>query len=639
MKSPVTLLSRLFDDIERLEPSVKGFDRDIQTVETRFKHEGYGFLSVTLLALGDAFDLGISTGQFTCPTSFGKVRGQALPKFLSGLLCKVFDTKTGQLLECASVHAIKCVREILRLFKKLKLSTKRSDKLEREAIAKFVSTDEYIRTVTYNPERSQFVRCVSKVLLSGLDGFDSRRLLYKHGPGGVAEKLTANLKWVRLIEDLKNNGSLAALMGYDSEFLKNFGITDHDEPLRGLPLFDTPCYHRAASSQHASEGVAKLITVPKDSTSLRTITAEPVIKQFFQQGLNTVLRDNIRKCGVLSNSLALSDQSENQKLAMEGSLNCKYATLDLSSASDLLSVDLVGLVFSSRPKFFEFALKCRSAQVDTGNGILKLQKFAGMGNALTFPVQSVVFATLAICAVLHTEGKEPSYVNARRASRRVRVYGDDIIVDTHIAHQVVDWLTSFGLKVNQKKSFLGGNFKESCGVDAWKGHDVTPTYVKHELVVSERNPDQIASLVSTSNQLWMKGLYSAAEYVRSCVDSFLQLPICSKRSSSLGWHSRVDTTVARKWDRKLQRLVFRGFCVEPTHVVDDISSDNASLMKSLSLLNNRGRVFDGEGYEEDGRQPEFYVSDPENLQRSVRRFKTRIRARWVPAEAGVFTGL
>lgn len=636
MKSPVTLLSSLFDDVKRLEPSVKGFDRDIRTVETRFKHEGYGFFAVTLLALGDAFDLGISTGQFTCPTSFGKVRGQALPKFLSGLLCKVFDTKTGLLLECASVHAIKCVREILRLFKKLKLSPKRSEKLARQAIAKFVSTDEYIKTVSYCPNRSQFVRSVSKVLLPNLDGFDSTRLLYKHGPGGVAEKVKSNSKWVRLIEELKHNASLAALMGYDLKFLSNFGITDHDEPWRGLPLFETSCFHRAASSQHASEGVAKLLTVVKDSTSLRTITAEPVIKQFFQQGLNTYLRDSIRKCGVLSHSLALSNQSENQVLALEGSLNCKYATLDLSSASDLLSVDLVGLVFSARPVFFEYALKSRSAYVDTGSsGILELQKFAGMGNALTFPVQSVVFATLAICAILHTEGKDPSYVNAQRASRRVRVYGDDIIVETHIAHQVVDWLTSFGLKVNQKKSFLAGNFKESCGVDAWKGYDVTPTYVKHELVVSERNPDQIASLVSTSNQLWMKGLYSAAEYVRSCVESFIRLPICSARSSSLGWHSRVDTTVARKWDRKLQRLVFRGFCVEATHVADDISSDNASLMKSLTLLNNRGRVFDGTGYANDEHQLDVYVSDPENLQRSVRRFNTRIRARWVPAEAGV----
>lgn len=635
MKSPVTLLSCLFHDVERLDPSVKGLNRDIQTIETRFKHEGYGFLTVTFLALSDAIDYGISRGQFTCPSSFSKRRGQALPKFLSGLLCKVFDTKTGQLLDVPCVHTIKCLREILRMFKKLQLSAKRSDKLEREAIAKFVSTDEYIKTVEYDQDRSQLVRCVSKVLLPNLDQFDSRKLLYKHGPGGVAEKLKANHKWVSLIESLKHNASLASLMGYDAKFMSNFGFVDHEASYRDLPLFDTLCFHRAASSQHASEGVAKLITVPKDVTSLRTITAEPVIKQFFQQGLNTYLRDSIRKCNVLSNSLALSDQSRNQELALVGSQTDEYSTLDLSSASDLLSVDLVSLVFSARPVFLEYMLKCRSAQVDTGNGILELQKFAGMGNALTFPVQSVVFATLAICAVLHTEGKEPSYVNVRRASRRVCVYGDDIIVDTHIAHKVVDWLTSFGLKVNQKKSFLGGNFKESCGVDAWKGYDVTPTYVKHKLVVSERDPDQIASLVSASNQLWLKGLYSAAEYVRSCVDSFLKLPTVSKHSSSLGWHSRVDTTIAQKWDRKLQRLVFRGQIVEPTYHVDDISFGDASLMKSLSLLNNRDRVFDGEGYEPSGDQPGWYVTDSENLQRSVRRFKTRIRARWVPAHAGI----
>ena len=636
MKSPVTLLSCLFDDVKRLEPSVKGLDRDVQTIESRFKHEGYGFLSVTFLTLGDALDSGLSTGQFTCPTSFGKARGQALPKFLSGLLCKVFDTKTGQLLSIPCVHTIKCLREILRMFKKLKLSSKRSDKLEREAIDKFVATDEYIKTVSYCPDKSEFLRCVCKVLLPNLDGFDSRRLLYKHGPGGVAEKVKANGKWVSLIESLKHNGSLAELMGYDSLTRESLGIADHDESYRGLPLFDTLCFHRSASSQHTSEGVAKLITVPKDVTSLRTITAEPVIKQFFQQGLNTYLRDSIRICNVLSNCLALSDQSQNQRLAIDGSCTDAYATLDLSSASDLLSVDLVSLVFSSRPVFLEYALKCRSAYVDTGieYGVLKLQKFAGMGNALTFPVQSCVFAALAICAVLRTEGREPSYVNVRRASRRVQVYGDDIIVDKNVAHEVVEWLTAFGLKVNRKKSFLEGNFKESCGVDAWKGYDVTPTYVKHELFVSERDPEQIASLVATSNQLWLKGLYRAAEYVRDCVDSFIKLPICSRHSSSLGWHARVDTTVATKWDRKLQRLVFRGLVVTPTYVQDDISFEQASLVKSLSLLENRGRVFNGVGYELDGRQSDYFITDPENLQRSVRRFKTRIRARWVPANTG-----
>lgn len=634
MKSPVTLLSCLLDDVLRYEPDVKGLDRDVQTIESRFKHEGYGFLSVTLSSLCDALDSGISSGCFTCPSAFSKRRGEALPKFLSGLLCKVFDSKTGLLLEDPSIGAVKALREVLRLFKKVKLNAKQSEKLDRDAIAKFIETDDLIRNHSYDPTRVESLCVARKVLLPYLDGFDSRTLLYKHGPGGVAEKLSSNRKWVTLLEALKNNESLAFLLGMDVGVCKNASVNDHGILYNNLPLFNTTVFHRNTSMQYASEGIAKLITVPKDSTSRRTITAEPVLKQFYQQGLNTYLRDSILRCHVLSNSLALTNQSKNQVLAMEGSLNCKYSTLDLSSASDLLSVDLVSLVFGARPMFLEHMLRSRSPLVDTGNGVLPVSKFAGMGNALTFPVQSVVFATLAMMAVLDQDGKEPSYVNMKRASRKVRVYGDDIIVASHYSRRVADWLVSFGLKVNQKKSFFDGNFKESCGVDAFRGYDVTPVYLRHEPVITERDPETIASLVATSNQLWMKGLHKAAEYLRGVVDSFIRLPCVSKNSSSLGWHSRVDTTIAQKWDRKLQRLVFRGQVVVPCYQQDDISNDDAALLKSLTTLERRDRVFGDSGYERSAHQGAYFMVDPENLQRSVRRFKTRIRARWVPAHAG-----
>lgn len=634
MKSPVTLLSCLIDDVARHELDVKGLDRDVQTIESRFEHEGYGFLSVTLSSLCDALDKGISEGSFTCPSAFSKRRGEALPKFLSGLLCKVFDKQTGLLLEDASPHAVKCLREILRLFKKVKLTHKQSKKLDREAIAKFVDTDSKIRSHLFDLGRVDFLRAACKVILPNLDGFDSRTLLYKHGPGGVAEKYKANFKWVSLLDSIRKDANLAHVLGIDVGFFES-DTSDQCDPYKGLPLFESSTYHMSASERLASEGVAKLITVPKDSTSRRTITAEPVLKQYYQQGLNTYLRDRIEECGILSNCLALTDQSKNQVLAMEGSRTDKYSTLDLSSASDLLSVDLVSFVFGQRHMFLRHMLRSRSPFVDLGNSvIIPMSKFAGMGNALTFPVQSVVFATLAICACLEQDGKEPSYVNMKRASRKVRVYGDDIIVDSNYSLRVSDWLASFGLIVNRKKSFFKGNFKESCGVDAYRGFDVTPVYLRHEPVLTERDPDAIASLVSTSNQLWLKGLYRAATYLQTVVDSFIRLPLVSAGSSSLGWHSRVDTTVAQKWDGKLQRLVFRGQIVEPLYSDDDISDADAALLKSLSTLERRNRVLGESAYEESIHQDTYFSSDPKNLQRSVRRFKTRIRARWVPANAG-----
>lgn len=619
MKSPVTLLSNLFDDVKRLEPCAKGLDRDLITIESRFKNEGYGFLSISLSTLCDSLDRGLASGSFTCPSNFKKVRGQALPRFLSGLLCEVFDTKTGLLLSQPNVGIVKCLREILRLFKKIKLDPKRSDKLEREALLKFEETDRSIDSFVPSIRRVGLLRDVGKHVLQGLDTLDPQELLYRHGPGGVAEKLKTNRKWVSLRAELRANPSLAYLLGYDPLILSDKGGYDLATPYSGLPLFETEVFHRNSSLQYASSGVAKLLVVPKDSTSLRTITAEPVVKQFFQQGLNAKLRIQIKRCRILSSCLALSDQSVNQKLALIGSRNDEYSTLDLSSASDLLSVDTVRNAFHNRPVFLQYAFMSRSADVSSGIATDRnsLKKFAGMGNALTFPVQSVTFALLAICAILDQGRIEPTYRNVLRAARRVRVFGDDIIVDTKSVHSVVDWLTTFGLKVNQKKSFLNGKFKESCGVDAFDGCDVTPVYLRHEPVVTAWDPSKIASLVSTSNQLWMRGLYRAAEYVRSTVESFIKLPQVSTRSSSLGWHSRVDTSIAQKWDEKLQRLVFRGYVIEPCYQQDSIVDDSAALLKSLTLM----KVRDGNSRDINSDRCDYQDRicpvDAENLERSV----------------------
>jgi hypothetical protein len=55
------------------------------------------------------------------------------------------------------------------------------------------------------------------------------------------------------------------------------------------------------------------------------------------------------------------------------------------------------------------------------------------------------------------------------------VYGDDIAVDTRTTDDVIAILERLGFTVNVSKSFTGSqSFRESCGVFAFEGHDVTP---------------------------------------------------------------------------------------------------------------------------------------------------------------------
>lgn len=596
MKSPIVLLEGLLIDIKRLNPDVQGLDRDLSTIKKRFENEGYGFLTVALPALDASLTRALSTGKFACPIGFKLAKGKAIPRFLSGMLSKVFEPSSGTLKDNPDISVLKCVRNVLMLFKKMRLSPEHEDKLHAAAVDSFYECDTKAGQVVIPDRLLVHIQRVSKLILNTLTNKDVENAVYRHGPGSVEEGYRANQKWKALSNSLWKGDFDSSDFGFDVQTYSHIRyqntlhrVSDNDKPqdrkklsdrcggnnglrrnLRGIPLFIG-----------ASRSRARLITVLKNSTSRRTITIEPMLNQFVQQGLNTLVRESIRECRVLSNCLALSDQTVNQRLALEGSLTDDWATIDLKSASDLMSVKLVEAVFGHHGRFFDHMMDCRSSQVYSDRKEAEhLRKFAGMGNALTFPVQSVCFAAISIAAILDSEGSSPSYWNTRRASRRIRVYGDDIIVSRKYAHQVVDWLHNFGLIVNVKKSFLEGNFKESCGVDAFKGVDVTPLYIKHRPDESSTDPSIIAGLVALSNHMWMEGLYTASTCLKDEVERRLEktLPLVSKDSGLLGWHSRIDSSHVTKWCKKTHQFLIRAGALFPIKRKDVIDG-YAALLK------------------------------------------------------------
>lgn len=610
MKSPVVLLSSLFHDVKRLEPGVKGLDRDLNTIKFRFEHEGYGFLTISLPRFCDSLDRGLADGEYTCPLGFAK-RG-ALPKFLSGLLCAVFDIQTGLILKEPSIHSVKCLREICRVFKKLIYSESREDILHKAAVDEFTICDSLIPDDISSPEFDYYISRVSTMVLQGLNQYDPRELKGKHGPGSVAEGYSPNQKWNGLIADMVYHDRYASYFGYDITVFR--GIGDQDRKSSYL----TECKDSLCGTP---TGIAKLISVPKSSVARRTISMEPVLKQFIQQGLNTALRDSISGCVILRECLALTNQTRNQLACLEGSRTGELATIDLSSASDRLSLRLVEKIFSSKALFLEDLKGSRSSGISFDKKEFTLKKYAGMGNATTFPVQSVAFALLAICSILQQDSLEPSYWNCKRASRLLRVFGDDIVIPSKYVASLDRWLTYYGLKINHKKSFSTGFFRESCGVDAFHGRDVTPIYVKEWPTLQREKSKLIPHLVAAANSFWSRGLYAASDCIRAEVEAIVgSLPCVSVRSEGLGWHSRVDTNVAQKWDGKLQRFVFRTLVVKGSRSVDKLNG-HAALLKSLHSLETR-------------RCDSLLVRDSKNLESSPKRFRNRLRWRWLPANAG-----
>lgn len=617
MKSPAKLMCSFLDSVERLHgSSVKGLDRDKKTIKLRYEHEGFGFLSVALPNLCDALDQGLTKGRFACPSAF-KRKG-ALPRFLSGLLCKVFAASTGLLLEEPDATVIKTLREILRFYKKTVVLTSRERKLDLEAKRLFVQCDEEISEV-YPQSRLTMLKHVAKFVLPNLDS-DWEDLFFKHGPGSTKETSYSNQKWSELWESLRREDTLTRLFDLDFAFCEE-GMRDSTPSEQNLWSFSEMLFSSDLANGivplYPRSTFAKLVSVVKNSTSRRTITVEPVANMFLQQALNTKLRDHIKQDRILSRCLALTDQSKNQFLAEVGSRTQQYSTIDLSSASDRLALRLVIHCLDKSPGFLTRALACRTSHVDCGFTTIKLRKFAGMGNALTFPIQSLAFALIALCAMAEQDGVMPSYKRIRAYAARIQVYGDDIIVPTGYYASTTSWLTCFGLKVNQDKSFSEGNFRESCGTDWYAGVDVTPVYCRSWPEDRKTALKIAASLVSTANQLWLRGLYEPSSLIQKMVEDLLgPLPLVSKISSTLGWVSRVDCQSAHVWCERLQSLMTKGYVVTSRKRRDSIDGLPA-LFGSLCTLENR-------------RSNDDSYHEPVNWQSSVHRFHTRLRWRRMP---------
>ncbi len=206
----------------------------------------------------------------------------------------------------------------------------------------------------------------------------------------------------------------------------------------------------------------RVITVPKNAKTDRVIATEPCMNIFIQKGIGGVIRKRLKQVAV-----DLDDQTKNQRLAFEGSVDNKLVTLDLSSASDTISIELVRALLP--PDWFEAMLSCRSETGVLPDGsVLRYQKVSSMGNGFTFELESLIFWALADACRTFTEEKD----------RRLAIYGDDIVIPTGVYPLLARILEFAGFTVNSKKTHVDGPFRESCGKHFFRGVDVTPIYFK-----------------------------------------------------------------------------------------------------------------------------------------------------------------
>jgi len=219
-----------------------------------------------------------------------------------------------------------------------------------------------------------------------------------------------------------------------------------------------------------------LFTVPKKTDIDRCACKEPDINMFLQKGVGRHIRRRLRSVGI-----NLNDQSINRAYAHRGSLDGQLATLDLSSASDRISLEVVSTLLP--PLWFTYLNCIRSQNVTIDGETYRTEMFSSMGNGFTFELESLIF--YALCrATLYFEGI-PGVLS---------VYGDDIIIPSRAFDIITFVLNKFGFVVNMDKSFHTGDFRESCGGHYHNGEDITPFFLK-------RKATRLTDVIRVANQL------------------------------------------------------------------------------------------------------------------------------------------
>lgn len=255
----------------------------------------------------------------------------------------------------------------------------------------------------------------------------------------------------------------------------------------------------------------KFTSVPKSWKTERGICVEPTLNIFLQLGIGSLLRKRLQRKG-----LNLNSQDRNRKMA-ELAYTRKYATIDLSSASDSVSRELIVQYFPS--DWVELLALPRSAFCTLPNGeVIELEKWSSMGNGYTFELETLCF--YALCKT----------IIPKKDHHDIAVYGDDIIVPQKHASAVIEALNFLGFKVNTSKSFLAGSFFESCGHDYFKGVNVRPFYLKHR-------EENIPTCVQIANRLrlWCRQL----NLENSCDSRFKTVWNDIKRRAPRVWRKTI----------------------------------------------------------------------------------------------------
>lgn len=486
--TPMVLMFLTQDVPRLLEIPQQLFARDVHTIVHRLSAEGESFFTKTLPAFGKAIDLALQ-GHTPLRTTLFKKRGRtALPAFLQALLQRVF-MDDGWVRSNPCVTAITLLRQITLWHKKLKKGY--SDESLQKAADDFIKVDAVLPTCVSDMHGASGLLDVARAVVERIfaNCGDPTTAAPGHGPGAVAGG-EGTLGKRRLATSYKE---LEAVFRPIPWF---FSLRDAAEDPQ-----------RVVGRTKQDFGLSRTAFVEKDSSGPRTIGLEPAEYMWCQQALKRLMYHHIEYKSIAKGHVNFTDQTINRRLAWEWQ---RYDTLDMSKASDRNSYALVEALFGRLPLWRYLRASRTPGTVLPDGRTLYYRKFAPMGSAVCFPVQAVVYYALA-CAAQHLAG-----MPLLLSMSNTYVYGDDLIVLHGQYHVIDDAFTKVGLVFNADKCCTHGRFRESCGMDAFDGFEVTP--IRMRLADVNERAD-LAKLIEHSNGLMDAGYWYSALTLRSLTKS------------------------------------------------------------------------------------------------------------------------
>lgn len=307
-------------------------------------------------------------------------------------------------------------------------------------------------------ERNQ--RTNQRLLLDEVDfGWCSSELLFERARKIIADVL-GDINLFTLNGGSHSNGASTRVgRSPKGAVLKHSGQAHISSSAVKHWVLDSAKGSRIQSQELAIQESSVFFTVPKATDIDRVACKEPEVNMFMQREVGRYFRGRLKRVGI-----DLRDQTRNQKLAAEA-LKLGLATIDLSSASDTITITLVNKLLPTEWFLLLDDLRVKSTIID--GELHHLSMFSSMGNGFTFELETLIFYALvrAICWGSGVKGI-------------VSVYGDDIICSSKIGPRLARVFAWLGFKVNSKKSNWSGPLRESCGKHYHNSWEVTPFYLR-----------------------------------------------------------------------------------------------------------------------------------------------------------------